>query len=40
MEAQDEEFESRIRALERLSGGEGRRGEEDLNDQRRGRRCW
>ncbi len=26
MEAQDEEFESRIRALERLSGGEGWRG--------------
>ena len=40
MEAQGEEFEARIRALERLSGGEGRRGEEDLNDQRRGRRCW
>jgi hypothetical protein len=25
MEAQDEEFEARIRALGRLSGGEGRR---------------
>ena len=38
MEAQDEEFGSRLRALERLSGGEGRRREEDLHDQRRGRR--
>ena len=38
MEAQDEEFGSRLRALERLSGGEGRRREEDRHDQRRGRR--
>ena len=38
MEAQDEEFESRIRALERLSGGEGRRGTKSFHDQRRGRR--
>jgi hypothetical protein len=38
MEEWDEEFESRLRALERLPGGEGRRGEEGFHDQRRGRR--
>ena len=38
MEAQDEEFEARIRALERLSGGEGRRGAAAFGGQRRGRR--
>jgi len=38
MEAQDEEFESRLRALERLSGGEGWRGAEGFDDRRRGGR--
>jgi len=37
METQDEEFEGRIRALERLSGGESRRRAAALDDQRRGR---
>ncbi|WP_315901842.1 hypothetical protein [Methanoculleus formosensis] len=41
MEAQDEEFEARIRALERLPGGEGRRGETGFHHQCRGRGgCW
>jgi len=34
MEAQDLDFEARIRALERLSGGEGRRGAAALDGQR------
>jgi hypothetical protein len=38
MEAQGEEFEARIRALERLPGGEGRGGTKSFHDQRRGRR--
>ena len=38
METQDEEFEGRIRALERLSGGESRRRAPALDGQRRGRR--
>ena len=38
MEAQDEEFEARIRALERLSGGEGRRRAAALDGECRGRR--
>ncbi len=38
MEAQDLDFEARIQALERLSGGEGRRGAAALDGQRRGRR--
>jgi len=37
MEAQDEEFESRLRALERLSGGEGGGRTPALDDERRGR---
>ncbi|MEG3057336.1 MAG: hypothetical protein ACOX8D_10340 [Methanoculleus sp.] len=38
MEAQDEEFVSRIRALERLSGGESGRGAAALDGERRDRR--
>jgi len=38
MEAQDEEFEARLRALERLSGGESRGGAEGFDGECRGGR--